>query len=109
MKGQSPREGENEAKEKKHWSLKGSECSPKRKKPENSEAETRRYGQVREKTKETRVRRESPNEEHRNAAKYEIEEKLETPVGPEGCPPTELTVLQSLGLGDVDSPQSLPE
>ena len=46
---------------------------------------------------------------HRNSAKYGIEEKLETPVDPEGRPPTELTVLQSLGLGDVDSPRSLPE
>ena len=46
---------------------------------------------------------------HRNAAKYEFEEKLETPVDPEGRPPTELTVLQSLGLGDVDSPRSLLE
>ena len=49
------------------------------------------------------------NEEYRNAAKYGIEEKLETTVDPEGRPPTELTVLQSLGLGDVDSPRSLPE
>ena len=61
------------------------------------------------KQKETKTRRQSPNEENKNAAKYEIQEKLKTPVGPEGRPPTELTVLQSLGLGDVDSPRSLSE